>query len=197
MGAVHWRLPLLLVVVAAPFAYFGYAAIDYAAFGGIHQEKDLAEVDLKSLGYFQLDGKLGTLSDVPSKWRSLDGKRVALEGSMYDPNSAGRSRDFEFVYSIAKCCFNGPPLVQERVFAHAPSGHTVPFYSAECRLIGKLKVNVDNPTGSLVDSVYTIDVEKIEPLKSNSWIVASAAGIVLAGAVGVRAISSRAQSNGN
>lgn len=197
IGAINWRLPLLLAVAAAPFVYFAYLAIDQAAFGGVHQEKDLAVVDLKSLGYFVFSGKYGTLSDVPARWRKLDGKRVALEGSMYDLYSAGgRTRDFEFVYSISKCCFNGPPLVQERVFAHVSAG-TAPFYSDECRLIGKLKVAVHNPSGNLVDSVYTMDVERIEPMKSNAWIVAAAAAMVFVAAVGMRAIAARPRSSAN
>lgn len=161
--AINWRIPLLLAVMAAPFIYFAYIAVDQAAFGGIHQKDGLAAVDLKSLGNFVFDGKFGTLSDVPSKWRNLDGKRIALEGSMYDPYSAGRTRDFQFVYSITDCCFKGAPLVQERVFAHV-SASDVRFHREECRIIGKLKVAVHNPTGELVDSVYSLEVERIEPL---------------------------------
>lgn len=193
-GAVNWRLPLLLAVVAAPFIYFAYVAIDQAAFGGIHQEKDLAVVDLKSLGYFGFNGQYGVLSDVPARWRDLDGKRVALEGSMYDPYSATRTRNFQFVYSITKCCFNGPPLVQERVFAHVPEG-SIPFYGDECRLFGKLAVAVHNPTGNLVDSIYTIEVERVEPLKSSSGIVFAAAGIVVAAGLGMPAITAKTRTS--
>ena len=34
---------------------------------------------------------------------------------------------FQLVYSIQKCCFGGPPRVQERVFVNAPASKPVPF----------------------------------------------------------------------
>ena len=40
-------------------------------------------VDLKSLGWFELDQNTGTLRDVPRKYVALDGQKVRLEGFMW------------------------------------------------------------------------------------------------------------------
>ena len=79
---------------------------------------------------------------------------------------AGRSaapeiNDFQFVYSITKCCFNGPPLVQERVFAHTADGSRVPYYGDLVKIVGTLHVKVEKDAG-VVTSIYTIDVDNIE-----------------------------------
>src|SRR5215210_3527586 len=83
------RLIVVLALVALPFLYFGYVILDQSLNGGVTRRGDFYEVDLKSLGYFPFDGVKDDLNNVPSKWRELDGKRVALQGEMFDPDSAG------------------------------------------------------------------------------------------------------------
>jgi hypothetical protein len=79
--------------------------------------------------------------------------------------SADKVASFQFVYNITKCCFSGPPLVQERIFAFVPQHAEVTYYgSDECRLIGTLHVKVQKDDGGKIASVYTIDVNRIEPL---------------------------------
>jgi len=187
-GLINARLLLVVVLLGAPFVYFAYVAFDQATTGGVVHRDGLDEVDLKSLGNFAFPESYGTREDVPLRWRSLDGKRVALEGFMYDAASARESRNFQFVYNRTKCCFNGPPLVQERVFAGVPNG-SVPYFDEECRLVGKLRVNVVNPTGDKVDSVFEVNVERIEPLRHGSWMFGLAAGVVVVGAVGTRVLA--------
>jgi len=161
-GAINARLIIFLAIVSFPFFWFGYVIVNQTLTGGIQHHGDYSEVDLKSLGNFPLDGSNGTLNDIPSRWRDLDGKRVLLEGFMYAPNAAGDTvRNFQFVYNITKCCFNGPPLVQERVFVMAPGGE-VPYYSDLVRVVGTLHVNVVKEAG-IIKSVYTLDLEKVSP----------------------------------
>jgi hypothetical protein len=157
------RLMILIAVVAFPFLYILYSVIDANVYGGIHDRGTYKEVDLKALGFYDFDGNHGTIDDVPEKWRALDGQRVQLTGFMWAPNSSGwYVRDFQFVYNITKCCFSGPPQVQERVFAHVPDNMPpAPYYGDLSTLTGILHVHIENPTGDKVIAVYTIDVEKI------------------------------------
>jgi hypothetical protein len=160
-GAISVRLVLFLAIVSFPFFWFAYIFVSQTLTGGIQQHGDYAEVDLKSLGNFPLDGDNGTINDIPARWKELDGKRVLLEGFMYAPNTAGGDVDnFQFVYNITKCCFNGPPLVQERVFVRAPNG-PVQFDDRLVRITGKLHVNVQKDSGKII-SVYTLDLEKVD-----------------------------------
>jgi len=159
---INARLIVFLAVISFPFLYILYSVIDANVYGGIHDRGTYKEVDLKALGFYEFDGMHGTLDDVPEKWRGLDGKRVQLTGFMWDPYSSEYVRNFQFVYNITKCCFNGPPLVQERVFAHIPDNMPpAPNYGNFVTLTGILHVKVENPDGGKVIAVYTIDVEKI------------------------------------
>jgi len=165
---INFRLIAFLAVAAAPFAWFLYVFLDSTLTGGIHQYKDYAAVDLKSLGNFPFNDMTGTIQDVPPRWRALNGKRIELKGFIFAGWSAGPTvQDFEFVYNIQKCCFGGPPQVQERVFAHVPdSAPPAPNDSYDMmRLVGILHVNAEkDPQTGKVNKLYTLDVEKVEPL---------------------------------
>jgi hypothetical protein len=162
---INFRMLVFLLAVATPPMWVIYSVIDATVYGGIKDRGTYKEVELKALGYYDFDGQHGTINDVPEKWRALDGQRVQLTGFMWAGTSAGYAvRDFQFVYNITKCCFNGPPLVQERVFAHVPDKYPpAPYYGDFVTLTGILHVKIENPTGDKVNSVYTIDVEKIGP----------------------------------
>jgi hypothetical protein len=144
-----------------------YRYIDSAVHEGVKNAGDHLEVDLKAMGNFPFDPAAGTLNDIPPKYRSLDGKRVQLQGEVYDPYEAGdRMTQFQLVYSIAKCCFGGPPKVQERVFAYVPKDMEVENLSMRfAKVTGTLHINTSKPNGSnQIDTLYTLDVEKVEPL---------------------------------
>lgn len=156
------RIAAFLLLISAPFAWFLYLFIHQQMTHGVSVKGDKAYVDLKALGNFPFDQENGSLRDVPSQFRQLDGKRVVLDGFMFvRGGSAPRVRQFEFVYNINKCCFTGPPLVQERVYAFVPDHDTVPFVDF-CRLTGILHVNVQKEAGK-VQTVYTLDVERLDP----------------------------------
>jgi hypothetical protein len=160
---INLRLVVLLAVIALPFLYFGYVIIDQAVTGGIKDRGSYLEVDLKSLGNFPFDAAQDDLNTVPQIWRKLDGKRVMLTGEMYVDGSAAPEVDrFQLVYSIKKCCFDGPPKVQERVFVKAPPGKAVPFYWRPVRVVGTLHVDTKR-SGEEVISVFEMDIEKLEP----------------------------------
>jgi hypothetical protein len=161
---VNLRLVVLLSVVALPFLYFGYVIVDQAVTGGVKDRGGYYDVDLKSLGQFPFDPVQDDVNNIPQKWRQLDGKKVALVGEMYAGGSAApKVPAFQLVYSIQKCCFGGPPRVQERVFVRAPPGKFVPFYWQPVRVTGTLHVNARREEGQVV-SVFDMDVERVEPI---------------------------------
>jgi hypothetical protein len=135
---------------------------------GIEKDGDLLRVDLKSLGSFPFSDATGTIDNVPANFRQLDGKRVALEGTLVSSNVASDPvNTFQFVYNVQKCCFGGPPLVQERVYATVPNDGTIENTSGEIRLIGVLHVKVIKDAdveANKIIRLYTMDVEKAEPL---------------------------------
>ena len=161
---INLRLVVLLAVIGLPFLYFGYVIIDQAVSGGIKDRGGYFEVDLKSLGNFPFDSAQDDINSVPEQFRKLDGKKVMLTGEMYaDGSAAPEVQKFQLVYSIQKCCFGGPPKVQERVFVKAPPGQTVPFYWKPVRVVGTLHVDTKR-SGEEVISVFELDVEKLEPV---------------------------------
>src|SRR5437868_8282170 len=118
---------VLLVLIGYPV----YIYLDSAVHGGI---KDVGngykEVDLKAMSVFPFDQINGTMNDIPQKWRDIDGQKVVAYGEMWDAQSAGRSvNTFQLCYSIAKCCFSGPPQVQHFVHCTASDGSSVEYYS--------------------------------------------------------------------
>ena len=161
---ISLRLILLLTLVAAPFIYFGYVIVDQAVNKGVVNRGSYYDVDLKSLGYFPFDQTKDDVQDIPQRWRNLDGKRVALVGEMWTGGSAApKVRAFELVYSIQKCCFGGPPKVQERVFAKVPNDGTVAYHWQTVRVVGTLHVGVKRDETGQIVSVYEMDVDSVDP----------------------------------
>lgn len=163
---VNVRLIVLLSLVAAPFLWVAYMVVDQLVNHGVRDRGSYVEVDLKSLGNFAFNPVTDTLDAVPNEFRKLDGKRVVLEGEMFAPNEASDDvRQFELVYNIQKCCFGGPPKVQERVFARVPDGkHDVPNfqYAGIVRVTGTLHVRLRKGVDGAAVALYEMDVEHVE-----------------------------------
>ena len=161
----NWRLMLFIGVICVPCVLAGYTFFSDIATRGVHQHGSYATVDLKAMGQFSFDDQAGRLTDVPSDYRNLDGKRVELNGMMYVGQSAGADvSSFQLVYNIAKCCFGGPPKVQERVFVHVPNGRRVDFYSdGAVNVIGTLHVRLKRNDQGAVVSLYDMDLESLSP----------------------------------
>jgi len=161
---INLRLVILLGILALPFLYFAYVIVDQALTGGVSKSGDVYSVDLKSLGSFPFDPVQDDDTSIPARWRELNGKKVALVGEMYAGGSAApRVPAFQLVYSIQKCCFGGPPRVQERVFVKAPPGEGVTYYYQPVKAVGTLHVGTRRVDGQVV-SVFEMDVDKVEPV---------------------------------
>jgi hypothetical protein len=152
------------MIVAAAFvlAYPIYDVLDRAITHGIHRQGDLLLVDMKAMSDFNFDQANGNTDDIPRPFRQLDGKRVMLAGQIVLPNTATGSMDrFQLCYSIANCCFNGPPRVQHFVYATVLPGRQVDYKVGVVNVVGTLHVGVERTEGQ-VSSVYRMDVEKVE-----------------------------------
>jgi hypothetical protein len=162
---MNWRLVLFLAVSCLPLTWFGYTFFEQVITGGVQSHGDYTSVDLKAMGNFPFDDDGGTLTDVPAGFRELNGKRVALEGMMWSTGSAGDTvSSCQLVYNIQKCCFSGPPRVQERVFLFGDKGRKFPFFGGMVRVLGKLQVRLKSFPGGKVISVYDLTVESVTPL---------------------------------
>ncbi|MCS7032369.1 MAG: hypothetical protein NZ561_00055 [Phycisphaerae bacterium] len=163
---INLRIVVFAGLVCLLIGYPLYVYLDNLVSGGI---KDLGDgvkfVDLKTMSSFVFDQVNGRQEDVPEKWRALSGQKVVLEGEMWAPQAAGPKVDFfQLCYSIAKCCFSGPPQVQHFVDCRMADGSLAPYYSGLVRVVGTLHVNVRrDPEAGKVATVFQMDVESITP----------------------------------
>jgi len=167
LDKINVRMIVFAVVVLTLIGYPMYIYLESAITGGV---KDIGngfkEVDLKAMSNFPFDQVRGTTEDVPKKWRDLDGQKVVLYGEMWQAFSAGDGsvKGFDLCYSIAKCCFSGPPQVQHFVKARVVPGRNLYQYPNLVKVVGTLHVNVvQDKEGGKVSQVYELDVEDIQP----------------------------------
>jgi hypothetical protein len=163
--SVNSRMIALIAVICLPVAWMTYTFVKLSSSAGIEDMGGYKRVDLKAMGNFPFDDAFDGEQAVPAVYRQLDGQKVLLIGQMYvDFTTEPLVDRFQLVYSIQNCCFNGPPKVQERVFAHVPSGSTekMPVYSGLAEVYGTLHIRAQREKGRVV-SLYDMDVEKIRP----------------------------------
>jgi hypothetical protein len=163
---INFRLIAFSVVVLALVGYPVYIYLESVITGGI---KDVGggvkQVDLKAMSTFPFNQNEGTEQEIPQQWRELDGKRVILYGELWAPNSSsGRVSTVDLCYSIAKCCFSGPPQVQHFVRLRPVQGKSLEFYPNLVKVTGTLHVKVLHDGGDpKVSSVYQLDVDDVQP----------------------------------
>jgi hypothetical protein len=166
---INLRMVLFFLAISALPLALAYSALDYFINQGVNRSGDYMVVDLKAIGSFPFDPQDGKLEDIPKRYRELDGKKVKLQGFMWGHRSAGeRGKEFQFVYDVNACCFNGPPQVQERVYAYA-KGKSLRLFSmyqfAEITGVLHVRIVKDKDTGAIY-SVYDMDVESTKALDS-------------------------------
>jgi len=148
-------LPLLALVLlatglAGPGLYDRYIATHY----------DVIEV--KALSNFALDQTTGTIDDIPAKWRALDGKPVEVTGDVVP--LGGGPTPHQVCLGFVPPHYRGPPLAQRFVLANAREGKSfvVPDFDS-ITVAGTLHVAVARSADGQLMSVYTMDVDRIEP----------------------------------
>src|SRR5580658_8747736 len=166
---LNWRVLVFIAVFVIPIALLFAWWLNESLAGGIHDYGAYKDVDLKAMSTFDMDQMNATMTDIPEKWRNLEGKKVLMLGEMWAPNSAddsGHLSYFQLVYSKTKCCFNGPPLAQHFVDGNVVQGKHVYYYDVPVKVHGTLHVFVrKDPTTGVIKSIYHVDVEKVEPVE--------------------------------
>jgi hypothetical protein len=166
---INWSMAMRVGVVAAlVLALVGYALkVTYESViqGGVVSSGDHYRVELKQMSNFEMDQSVGTVADVPERFRNLDGKKVVLEGEVAPGgSSAGDTvKRFSLCYSVAKCCFGGPMKVQHFVACSA-GGRPMPNFdgAGPVRVFGTLHIKVYKTDVGTIDSIFQMDVERIE-----------------------------------
>jgi hypothetical protein len=153
---------LIVGLIGAMF----YTWAEQALTGGIVKEGNYFNCNLKAMSLFEMDSRNARDEDIPSRWRALDGQKVILVGETWSPESAGDGiRSFQLCYSIANCCFGGPPKIQHFVHARiAPNFPGADITVGEpVRVEGVLHVGVQrDPEAGTILSVYRIDVTNVQ-----------------------------------
>jgi hypothetical protein len=163
---INLRMILFAGIVLALVGVPVYTFVNESLTHGIHNRGAYKEVDLKAMGFFEINPVNATLKDVPEQYRMLDGQKVLLSGEIFSPFAAkGKISEFTLVYSIQKCCFNGPPKVQERVFATVAPDKTVEYAGDGYHdVVGTLHVTMKrDPKNQEVVEVYHLDVDSLKP----------------------------------
>jgi hypothetical protein len=162
------RMMVFIAVVLIPLGYVVYLFADTWMSRGIWDVNDprygnIKKVDLKAMSLFAFNQQQGSDSEIPVDYRALDGKRVMLVGEQYLGGRArGNQNEFDLVYSISKCCFNGPPQIQHFVKCTPAPGRKINTYVGLVKAVGILHVGVKKEDGR-ISSVYRMDVESVEP----------------------------------
>ena len=165
---INLRMVIFFAVILIPIGYMVYLFADTWRSHGIWDARDerygsYKKVDLKAMSLFQMSQISATDADIPVEYRALDGKKVMLVGEQYvTGRSRGAQVEFDLVYSIAKCCFNGPPQIQHFVKCRPMPGKEIETYAGLVKAVGILHVGVQIENGR-VGSVYRMDVESVEP----------------------------------
>lgn len=157
-----WRTVLCALAAGSVLVYPVYCVLDAAITHGIHERDGLLHVDMQAMSAFPIDQATGTDNDIPICYRQLDGKRVELHGEMWNSvSTGGMVSKFNLVYSVATCCYGGPPRIQCFVKSTMANGQQVEYRHGRMSAIGILHVGVEKTAGQIT-SVYRLDVQSVE-----------------------------------
>jgi hypothetical protein len=163
--SMYGRVGLVVGLVAFFVGFALYETFNLVWRGGVIDKGYYFEVDLKSMSNFEMDQRSGTLADVPERYRNLDGKKVLLQGEVAPADfTLGKGSDFLLCYSVAKCCFGGPPKVQHFVSCRVSKDlKRLPDYmwNGQIKVFGTMHVTLQKE-GDLTTSIYQLEVERIE-----------------------------------
>jgi hypothetical protein len=165
LKALNFRIVLLAAIafIFIGFPFFIWAR-DFLG-GGIVNHGDYAEVNLKAMSGFDLDQMNGQPTDVPLRFRELEGKRVALVGQMWAPNYAADGSLTYFLLCDSRRRYDQAPLAQQFVYAYVRLGVPAHYDDGKVRVWGTLHIKFRrDPTTGVIKSVYACDVDRIDDM---------------------------------
>jgi hypothetical protein len=163
---INYRMVFVIALLMLPVFGFFYQWARQEISGGIINYGSYFEVNLKAMSSFDMNQVSGRETDIPPKFRALEGKRVLLVGEMWAPRDAGDGSlgYFQLVYSRTKCCFNGPPLAQHFVDSNVKRGAAAYYSDGMVRVWGTLHIRFRRDPGGVIKSIYAVDVDKVEDM---------------------------------
>src|SRR5438552_3722537 len=82
---VNLRIVFFAALILFLLGWPVYTFVSETLTHGIHDRGSYKEVDLKALGFFEMDPSSATAKDVPKQYRDLDGQKVLLRGEVFSP----------------------------------------------------------------------------------------------------------------
>jgi hypothetical protein len=123
-------------------------------------------VDFAQLSNFPLEQRGGTMDDIPASCRALDGKHVKMSGLVVvSIDTTDVSHPSALLTTDAHLRNeHQPPRVQWLLHARAKAGMTIdPGYAAFLTVAGTLHVVPKHDPDGVLTSVFTIDVDRLQP----------------------------------
>jgi len=161
------RVGVIAVLILGLVGYAMKVTYEMVIQGGVVPTGDAYKVDLKAMSNFEMSQNNGTVQDVPERFRSLDGKKVILEGEVAPGGlTAGNKADqLVICYSVAKCCITGQMKIQHFVVCRPPAGKSLNNFSVSdtIKVYGTLHVKVKQD-GGVITSIFQLDVDRIDPV---------------------------------
>jgi hypothetical protein len=138
-----------------------------------------AEISIAELSDFDFDQTQGAASDIPEKFRMLDGKRVTLVGNMWSPCYRDDGVD-RFILCNIHRSEHKPPVAQEFVPCRMKS--PTQCFEGQVSASGTLHIKIVHDTATAaIRSVFSLDVDDLKtihggeiPLQVNAakdWIM--------------------------
>ena len=153
----------MLLVAGIVLLILGWPCYTYLAFKfGIRSKHgDYIDVDLKDLGYFEIDASTATIESIPERHRNLDGKKVFLQGDIQRPEmDYSKLLSFQLVAPGRR-----HPNLPDRVFSTVNKGAAIKYdFTGTYNVYGTLHFTMKrDPASNEVIEVYHLDVDKVEP----------------------------------
>lgn len=157
------RRHLIIAIIAAALLLAGSAWLLIPPPRG----PSYAPIDIRDLSAADTDPADGTLADVPSYVRGLNGRKVVIEAEPYeiDPDNPRDGADLHFRLAYSLNSWGSPGAGQKYVSAHMPSAQLPSDFRRDAYVAayGTLHVTpVTDPFTGVTTQGYSLDVDRLE-----------------------------------
>jgi hypothetical protein len=131
----------------------------------LQNRPDSELVDIDSITNFDLDQRNGTINDIPTSARSLEGHEIRIRGKMWAPQSTDNST-LSF-FQLTDLPHHGgvdrPPLAQDFIACHPTTNARVSYFDDPVIVTGTWHVAINRDSTGMIKSVFQIDVDRVDP----------------------------------
>ena len=112
---VNLRMLVFIAVIGFLVGYPIYILIDAQMSGGVKNAANGYKlVDLKAMSSFELDQTNGTINDIPSKWRDLEGQKVINHNGLFSLRKDFTSREGDDLSTMKYLWFDPDEMERNR-----------------------------------------------------------------------------------